>query len=60
MRTGSPEGQGAEEGGLAQHRRHRRGRDRIPGLILLGWLMFQALFVTIRRAGSSFKAAPAS
>jgi O-antigen ligase len=27
----------------------------IPGLILLGWLMFQALFVTIRRAGSSFK-----
>jgi O-antigen ligase len=27
----------------------------LPGLILLGWLMFQALFVTIRRAGSSFK-----
>ena len=27
----------------------------IPGLILLGWLIFQALFVTLRRAGSAFK-----
>jgi len=27
----------------------------IPGLILLGWLMFSALFVTLRRAGAAFK-----
>jgi putative inorganic carbon (HCO3(-)) transporter len=27
----------------------------IPGLALLGWLMFSALFVTLRRAGSAFK-----
>jgi O-antigen ligase len=27
----------------------------IPGLLLLGWLIFQALFVTLHRAGSAFK-----
>jgi O-antigen ligase len=27
----------------------------IPGLLLLGWLVFVALFVTLRRAGSAFK-----
>ncbi|MGE5274777.1 MAG: O-antigen ligase family protein [Verrucomicrobiota bacterium] len=27
----------------------------IPGLVLLGWIVFMALFVTIRRAGSAFK-----
>jgi O-antigen ligase len=27
----------------------------IPGLLLLGWLVFSALFVTLRRAGAAFK-----
>ena len=27
----------------------------IPGLLLLGWLVFVALFVTLRRAGAAFK-----
>ena len=27
----------------------------IPGLLLLGWLVFVALFVTLRRSGSAFK-----
>jgi O-antigen ligase len=27
----------------------------VPGLILLGWLIFVALFVTLRRSGSAFK-----
>ncbi|HZO63243.1 MAG TPA: O-antigen ligase family protein [Gaiellaceae bacterium] len=27
----------------------------VPGLLLLGWLVFVSLFVTLRRAGSSFK-----
>ncbi len=27
----------------------------VPGLLLLGWLMFQVIFTTLRRAGSAFK-----
>ena len=51
-----PEGEGAEEGGLAQHGGDGRRRDRHPrAAAFLGWLSSSALFVTLRRAGAAFK-----